>query len=36
MSITGFRHPFKANYKIGFNLDGKIQAAEIDIYSNGG
>ena len=34
--VTGYRHPFLGKYKIGFNNDGKIKAAEIEIYNNCG
>ena len=36
MTTTGMRHPFLGKYKVGFNNDGKIQALEIDLYSNAG
>ncbi|MBN2894159.1 MAG: xanthine dehydrogenase molybdopterin binding subunit [Bacteroidales bacterium] len=34
--ITGKRHPFETNYKVGYNKDGKIVALDIDFNSNGG
>ncbi|KAI8927171.1 molybdopterin binding aldehyde oxidase/xanthine dehydrogenase [Entophlyctis helioformis] len=36
MAISGTRHPFAANYKIGFTSQGKLISAEIDVFSNGG
>lgn len=36
MMITGTRHPFMYNYKVGFNNDGKINALEVDLYCNAG
>nr|XP_006811949.1 PREDICTED: xanthine dehydrogenase/oxidase-like [Saccoglossus kowalevskii] len=36
MCMSGFRHPFLARYKVGFNNNGKIQSIEIDLYSNAG
>eukprot|EP00164_Ancoracysta_twista_P007973 GFYU01011433.1.p1 GENE.GFYU01011433.1~~GFYU01011433.1.p1 ORF type:complete len:1346 (-),score=473.75 GFYU01011433.1:262-4254(-) len=36
MMTTGSRHPFSGHYKIGFNKDGKIQAADIKLYSLAG
>lgn len=36
MVITGKRHPFLANYRVGFNRDGKIIALKVDLYSQGG
>ena len=34
--MTGGRHPFLSKFKIGFNNDGQITAANIDLYSNAG
>jgi xanthine dehydrogenase molybdopterin binding subunit len=34
--ITGKRHPFLTNYKVGFDKNGKIIAADIDLNANGG
>ncbi len=34
--ITGKRHPFLTRYKVGFNSDGKIIAADIDLNGNAG
>jgi xanthine dehydrogenase large subunit len=36
MIVTGGRHPFQNDYKIGFRADGTITAAKIDFYSDGG
>lgn len=33
---TGQRHPFYSKYKVAFDDDGKILAAEVNIYNNGG
>ena len=36
MMITGKRHPFLAKFHVGFDQEGLLHAAKIDIYSNGG
>ncbi|GMH39295.1 hypothetical protein BSKO_07193 [Bryopsis sp. KO-2023] len=36
MQITGHRHAFLSKYKVGFNSDGKIVAADVKLYSNAG
>jgi xanthine dehydrogenase molybdopterin binding subunit/xanthine dehydrogenase small subunit len=36
MMITGKRHPFVAKFRVGYDQEGFLQAAKIDIYSNGG
>ncbi|XP_051009811.1 aldehyde oxidase 3 [Acomys russatus] len=36
MLITGGRHPLLGKYKIGFMNNGKIKAADIQFYINGG
>ncbi|KAG5918467.1 hypothetical protein E4U53_004089 [Claviceps sorghi] len=36
MVTMGQRHPFLAYYKVGVNKDGKIQAVDLDVYSNAG
>ncbi|KAK7893550.1 hypothetical protein WMY93_022702 [Mugilogobius chulae] len=36
MLITGGRHPFLGKYKVGYNSDGTIVAADVTYYSNGG
>ena len=36
MIITGKRHPFLAKFDVGFDGEGLIHAARIDVFSNGG
>lgn len=36
MAITGHRHPFRADYKVGFDGNGMLLAARVHLYSNGG
>jgi xanthine dehydrogenase molybdopterin binding subunit/xanthine dehydrogenase small subunit len=36
MMITGKRHPFLGKFRVGFTEDGMLQAAKIELYSNGG
>src|SRR3954453_19882398 len=36
MMMTGKRHPFLGNFEVGFDRHGLIQAAKIDLFSNGG
>ena len=36
MMITGKRHPFLAKFRVGFDGDGLLLAAQIALYSNGG
>ncbi|KAH6563748.1 hypothetical protein BASA60_010597 [Batrachochytrium salamandrivorans] len=36
MTMSGTRHPFLADYDIGFTDEGKLISAKIDIYCNGG
>ena len=36
MMITGKRHPFLAKFKVGYNSDGDLLAAKIELISNGG
>jgi xanthine dehydrogenase large subunit len=36
MMLTGHRHPFLARFKVGFDKSGRLRAARIHIYSNGG
>jgi xanthine dehydrogenase molybdopterin binding subunit len=36
MMITGKRHPFLGKFCVGFTEDGMLQAAKIEIFSNGG
>jgi xanthine dehydrogenase molybdopterin binding subunit/xanthine dehydrogenase small subunit len=36
MMFTGHRHPFLARFKVGFDPAGRLRAARIHLYSNGG
>lgn len=36
VAITGQRHPFRANWKVGVDSDGKLQVLEVDLYNNAG
>lgn len=36
MRLTGKRHPYSADFKIGLNKAGKILAYQVDIYQNSG
>lgn len=36
MICTGMRHPFKADYKVGFTANGRITVLDVQMYSNGG
>jgi xanthine dehydrogenase molybdopterin binding subunit len=36
MMLTGKRHPFMAKFKVGYNPDGDLLAAKIELVSNGG
>ena len=36
MMITGKRHPFLGKFRVGFDEDGMLLAAKIDLFSNGG
>ncbi|QDS97113.1 xanthine dehydrogenase molybdopterin binding subunit [Adhaeretor mobilis] len=36
MEITGKRHAYETDYRIAFNEEGRILAAEFQFYSNGG
>jgi len=36
MRVTGGRHPFQNDYKVAFDDDGVITAAQIDFFSDGG
>ncbi len=36
MTLTGHRHPFLARFKVGFDNDGRLRAAQIHLWSNGG
>jgi xanthine dehydrogenase molybdopterin-binding subunit B len=36
MCITGQRHPYKINYKVGFTHQGHFSGLDIRMWSNGG
>ena len=36
MMLTGKRHPFLGKFKVGYNADGDLLAAKIELISNGG
>lgn len=36
MAYSGQRHPFYAKYKVGIQKNGKVNALEVNIYSNAG
>ena len=36
MMITGKRHPFLGKFRVGFDEDGMLLAAKVDLFSNGG
>jgi xanthine dehydrogenase large subunit len=36
MMITGKRHPFLGKFRVGFDREGLLHAAKIDLFSNGG
>ncbi|MBY0358690.1 MAG: xanthine dehydrogenase molybdopterin binding subunit [Candidatus Obscuribacterales bacterium] len=36
MQVTGKRHPFQNDYKVGFDKDGRITALKADLFSDGG
>lgn len=36
MALTGKRHPFLARYEAGLELDGRLRAVRIGLYSDGG
>ncbi|EUC32996.1 hypothetical protein COCCADRAFT_5375 [Bipolaris zeicola 26-R-13] len=36
MLLSGQRHPFKAQWKVGVSKEGKLLAMEADVYDNGG
>lgn len=36
MMISGTRHPFLFKYKVGFNNDGLIKVAKVNMYNNAG
>src|SRR6185436_6984019 len=36
MMLTGKRHPFLARFRVGFDGEGLLRAARIELFSNGG
>lgn len=36
MIITGKRHPFEHHYRVGFDAQGRIQALDVQMFSDGG
>ncbi|HSO36015.1 MAG TPA: xanthine dehydrogenase molybdopterin binding subunit [Labilithrix sp.] len=36
MQITGKRHPFYGRYEVGFDAEGRLLAAKIDLFADGG
>lgn len=36
MIVTGQRHPFKINYRVGFTHEGCLSALDVQMWSNGG
>jgi len=36
MMLTGKRHPFRAKFRVGYNADGDLLAAKIELISDGG
>jgi xanthine dehydrogenase molybdopterin binding subunit/xanthine dehydrogenase small subunit len=36
MRVTGKRHPYLSRYKVGFRSDGRIDALDIELYSDAG
>ncbi|MEZ0229166.1 MAG: xanthine dehydrogenase molybdopterin binding subunit, partial [Planctomycetota bacterium] len=36
MKLTGKRHPFHARFDVGFDAEGRLEALECDLTSNGG
>jgi xanthine dehydrogenase/oxidase len=36
MVVTGGRHPFLARWRVGAGADGRLTAADVAVYSNGG
>ena len=36
MMLTGKRHPFLGKFRVGFDRDGMLQAARVDLFSDGG
>ncbi|HEX2852412.1 MAG TPA: xanthine dehydrogenase molybdopterin binding subunit [Opitutaceae bacterium] len=36
MMVTGKRHPFHATFSVGYDREGRLQAAHVELVSNGG
>ena len=36
IEISGKRHPFLAQYKVGYHPDGRLEAADVRLFSDGG
>jgi xanthine dehydrogenase large subunit len=36
LRLTGKRHPFQARFRVGFTRGGKLQALDIELFSDGG
>lgn len=36
MQVTGKRHPFQNDYKVGFDSEGRISALQLNLFSDGG
>jgi len=36
IKISGQRHPFRTDWKVGFTADGKLTALDADFYANAG
>jgi xanthine dehydrogenase molybdopterin binding subunit len=36
MMLTGKRHPFYARFEVGFDAEGRLLAARVELFSNGG
>lgn len=36
MSVTGQRHPFRIEYKVGFTKEGRFTALDVRLWSNAG
>ena len=36
MSLTGKRHPFQAKFSVGYERDGRLRAAHVELVSDGG
>ena len=36
MAISGWRHPFLGRYRVAFDDQGMVQAADVDLYNNAG